>query len=242
MQNAGIKVLPSVGHLRRSLFILFESVCRSSTLVCLPPLGLLHPVICTHHPERFVSHVMQIRERSATINSMFADGLAVSNNAPAFFLKTSKSGLPYLCVIFCSLFTLLAFMAVKSGAGKVFTWLANMTSVAGLMTWFGITITYLRFYKGLKRQGIDRTTLPFYTRSQPYAAWYGCCSTFIICFVSPFFISPREVMLTSVLVQRMERVPQGSLGHCNLRYQLFTLRPFPHSLSRCAPLLPHLAH
>lgn len=127
-------------------------------------------------------------------------GLAVSNNAPAFFLKTSKSGLPYLSVIFCSLFTLLAFMAVKSGAGKVFTWLANMTSIAGLMTWFGITITYLRFYKGLKRQGIDRTTLPFYTRFQPYAAWYGCCSTFIICFFSGWSVFLKDHWDTATFV------------------------------------------
>lgn len=74
-------------------------------------------------------------------------------------------------------------MAISSGAGKVFNWFANMTSVAGLMTWFGICVTYIRFYAGLKVQGIDRTTLPFYTRLQPYAAWYGAISTFIICLV-----------------------------------------------------------
>ena len=87
-------------------------------------------------------------------------------------------------------------MAVATGAGKVFDWLSSMTAVAGLVTWFGITVTYLRFYEGLKAHGIDRTTLPFYTRFQPYAAWYGCCATFIICFVSSLSIFPREVALT----------------------------------------------
>ncbi|KAG1715631.1 hypothetical protein ID866_1513 [Astraeus odoratus] len=111
-------------------------------------------------------------------------GLAAAGNAPKCFLKTSKSGLPYISVIFCALFTLLAFMAASSGAGNVFTWLANMTSIAGLMTWFGIAVTYLRFYKGLRAHGIDRRTLPFYTRVQPYAAWYACISTFVICFFS----------------------------------------------------------
>ncbi|KAL4068227.1 amino acid permease/ SLC12A domain-containing protein [Scleroderma yunnanense] len=105
-------------------------------------------------------------------------GLAVSGNAPSFFLRTSKKGLPYISVIFCALFTLLAFMAVQSGAGKVFNWLSSMTSIAGLMTWFGISVTYLRFYQGLKAQGIDRTSLPYYTRLQPFAAWYGCIGTF----------------------------------------------------------------
>lgn len=76
--------------------------------------------------------------------------MASVGNAPKVFARTSKSGLPYVSVIFCALFTLLAFMAISSGAGNVFNWFANMTSVAGLMTWFGICITYIRFYKGMK--------------------------------------------------------------------------------------------
>ena len=77
----------------------------------------------------------------------------------------------------------LAFMGISSGAGTVFNWFVNMTSIAGLMTWFGICVTYVRFYGGLKAQGIDRTTLPYYTRIQPFAAWYGLITTFIICLV-----------------------------------------------------------
>lgn len=61
---------------------------------------------------------------------------------------------------------------------------ANMTSIAGLMSWFGIFVTYLRFYKGLKVQGIDRATLPYTARFQPYAAWYGTIACIVICFVS----------------------------------------------------------
>jgi len=108
-------------------------------------------------------------------------GLAIAGNAPKLFARTSKSGLPYVSVIFCASFALLAFMAVSTGAGVVFTWFANMTSVAGLMTWFGICITYVRFYSGMKAQGIDRKTLPYYTNVQPFAAWYGIVATFIIC-------------------------------------------------------------
>ncbi|KAF8844099.1 amino acid permease [Paxillus ammoniavirescens] len=111
-------------------------------------------------------------------------GLAISGNAPRIFVKTSRSGLPYVAVIFCALFTLLAFMAVSTGAGKVFQWFSNMTAVAGLMTWFGIALTYIRFHKGLKAQGIDRKTLPYYTRVQPFAAWYALIATFIICLFS----------------------------------------------------------
>ena len=82
-----------------------------------------------------------------------------------------------------SAFSLLAYMGVHSGSGKVFTWFANMTSVAGLLTWFGICYTYLRFYAGMKAQGIDRKTLPFSSRMQPFAAWYGAIGCVFICLV-----------------------------------------------------------
>ncbi|KAG6900151.1 hypothetical protein C0993_002080 [Termitomyces sp. T159_Od127] len=61
-------------------------------------------------------------------------------------------------------------MGVNSGAGRVFGWLANMTAVAGLLTWFGISCTYIRFYEGMKAQGLDRSKLPFSSKLQPYAA------------------------------------------------------------------------
>lgn len=53
------------------------------------------------------------------------------------------------------------------------------------MSWFGISVTYLRFYKGMKAQGISRDTLPYRTSLQPYAAWWATFSTITICFVRP---------------------------------------------------------
>ncbi|KAH7924878.1 amino acid permease [Leucogyrophana mollusca] len=113
-------------------------------------------------------------------------GLAASGNAPRIFLRTSRTGLPYVSVIFCACFTSLAFMAISSGAGTAFGWFSNMTSIAGLMTWFGISVTYIRFYAGTKAQGIDRKTLPYWTRFQPFPAWYACIATVTICFFSGF--------------------------------------------------------
>jgi amino acid transporter len=119
----------------------------------------------------------------------FADGLAIVGNAPKIFAKTSRKGLPYVSIIFCALFACLAFMGINSGSGMVFGWFANMTAVAGLMTWFGISVTYIRFHKGFKAQGYDRSTLPYASALQPYAAWYAAVSCFIICLVSiPLFL------------------------------------------------------
>ena len=60
-----------------------------------------------------------------------------------------------------------------------------MTAVAGLMSWFGIFVTYIRFYAGMKAQGLDRNALPYKSWLQPYTAWYGAICCIVICFVSP---------------------------------------------------------
>jgi len=99
-----------------------------------------------------------------------------------------------------SAFSLLAYMGVHSGSGKVFNWFANMTSVAGLLTWFGICYTYIRFYAGMKAQGIDRKTLPFYSNLQPFAAWYAAISCLIICLFSGWSVFLRHEWNTATFV------------------------------------------
>lgn len=130
-------------------------------------------------------------------------GLALTGNAPKIFTRATKSGLPLLAVVFCAVFTCLAYMGINSGSGKVFGWFSNMTSIAGLMTWFGICVTYIRFYAGMKAQGIDRRSLPYVSRLNPYAAWYGAIACPIICFVShsyfPIFRSIYPILCFLVL-------------------------------------------
>jgi yeast amino acid transporter len=58
-----------------------------------------------------------------------------------------------------------------------------MTSVAGLMTWFGISVTYLRFHAGMKAQSFDRKSLPFFAPFQPFTAWYAVFFTFLVSLV-----------------------------------------------------------
>ncbi|KAG8789686.1 hypothetical protein FRC19_000983 [Serendipita sp. 401] len=111
-------------------------------------------------------------------------GLALSGQAPKVFIKTSKSGLPWVSVAFSSAFAFLAYMGINEGAGTVFGWFSDMTAIAGLMTWWGICFTYTRFYKGLKSQGIDRSKLPYASKLNPYAAYYALVSILIICLFS----------------------------------------------------------
>ncbi|KAH7920395.1 hypothetical protein BV22DRAFT_1050370 [Leucogyrophana mollusca] len=107
------------------------------------------------------------------ISSRGLYGLAVSGNAPKIFMRTSRSGLPYVSVFFCSAFSLLAYMVINTSSGEVFTWFSSMTATCGLVTWSGIGIIYLRFRKGFLLQGYDRSTLPYASRFQPFGAWWA---------------------------------------------------------------------
>ncbi|KAI0639339.1 amino acid permease [Trametes polyzona] len=127
-------------------------------------------------------------------------GLAMVGNAPKVFTKVTKNGLPIVSLVTCAAFSALAYMGISKGSGRVFGWFVNMTSIAGLMTWFGICVTYVRFYKGFKLQGFDRKTLPYAHVLQPYAAYYAIFMCLLICFFSGWEVFLRGKWQTDKFV------------------------------------------
>ncbi|KAF4625282.1 hypothetical protein G7Y89_g12884 [Cudoniella acicularis] len=98
-------------------------------------------------------------------------GMAREGHAPKIFLRCNRMGIPYVAVGFISLFICLGYMTISDSANIVFGWLQDLVSVAALVQWMVICGVYLRFYYGMKRQGIDRSELPWKAPFQPYAAW-----------------------------------------------------------------------
>ncbi|KAF8478794.1 amino acid transporter [Gautieria morchelliformis] len=114
------------------------------------------------------------------VTSRVLFGLSTTGQAPRVFLKTNRYGTPWLSVLICSIFGFLSYMAVSSNASTVFGWFSNMTSVAGLFNWMSICLTLIRFRRGLKAQGIPLDSLPYKSRFQPFAAYWGLCWTIVI--------------------------------------------------------------
>jgi amino acid transporter len=105
-------------------------------------------------------------------------------------------------------------MGTSTGtAGTVFNWLYNLSASTGLIAWVVSLISsrppsnpvianqeifhslcqvilgsYLRFYYGLKRQGIDRRDFPFVAPFQPYLSWYGFIFFLIVIFFSGYTV------------------------------------------------------
>jgi len=63
--------------------------------------------------------------------------LALEGQMPRIFRKCTKRGLPIWCVVITALFGFLAYLNVGSStAGQVFTWLYNISTIAGILTWW----------------------------------------------------------------------------------------------------------
>ncbi|KZT69225.1 general amino acid permease 1 [Daedalea quercina L-15889] len=100
-------------------------------------------------------------------------GLAIRGQAPRFLAYCTKKGLPIAAILVSGAFAWLSFMNVSSGAETVFNWFVNLSTTAGFFSWGAMNVTYLRFYKGLQVQGIDRKKLSYYSNLQPYLAWWA---------------------------------------------------------------------
>ncbi|KAI5358969.1 putative glycoside hydrolase, family 3, amino acid permease/ SLC12A domain-containing protein [Septoria linicola] len=120
-------------------------------------------------------------------------GLAEEGQAPAWFLRTNRFGTPYLAVSASLIFTPLVYLALGSSSGVVFGWFVNLTTIAGLIGWLIICVTYLRFFYGMRAQGTDRDGLPYKSPLQPYAAWTTLVALVVVILTSGYsgFFSGR---------------------------------------------------
>ncbi|KAI9642222.1 hypothetical protein NHQ30_009024 [Ciborinia camelliae] len=99
--------------------------------------------------------------------------LSLDGHAPRFLRKCTKSGVPIYCFCITMIFPFLSFLALGSSSAQVITWLANLTEASQLINYICMCTIYIFFYRALKVQGIDRSTLPYVGWCQPYCAWAG---------------------------------------------------------------------
>lgn len=128
-------------------------------------------------------------------------GLSADGHAPKIFMKCNRLGTPWYAVGLSVLPSPLVYMVVSNQASIVFGWFVNITTVAGLIGWVVIEVTYLRFFYALKKQGISRdgerflrapdlaitntfVALPYKSPLQPYVAWITGFIVFLIIFFS----------------------------------------------------------
>ena len=104
-------------------------------------------------------------------------GMALDGKAPRFFAKCNKSGVPYYAVALALAFCLLALLQLGDSSATVLSWLVGICTASYVLNYIGTIVTYLHFYAALQQQGVDRSTLPYRGRFQPYAAYWALFGT-----------------------------------------------------------------
>ncbi|KAJ7352121.1 amino acid permease/ SLC12A domain-containing protein [Mycena albidolilacea] len=121
----------------------------------------------------------------STSRSLFM--LAQEGKAPRIFSRVMSNGVPVYSLAVCSLFACLGYLACgKEGANDAFNWLANITTLGSMITWMGIALAHIRWYKAMKLQGLSRDELPFKSWTQPFGAWVVLVSFLVIIFFSGY--------------------------------------------------------
>lgn len=110
---------------------------------------------------------------------------ALDGTAPAF-LKFERFGVPYACVGATTALSCLVYLNASNSAAEVFFWISNLSAVSTLVVWASECYTYVRFYHGLKYNGIDRNSLPFKSPLQPYLAYFSIVFCLVIAFFNGF--------------------------------------------------------
>ncbi|BEI91173.1 uncharacterized protein CcaverHIS019_0312430 [Cutaneotrichosporon cavernicola] len=110
--------------------------------------------------------------------------MALRGEAPKFFAKTNKHGVPLNCFYFVFAVLCLSFMQLSNNGATVFGWFIDLSSVATMINYAAMDILGIRFHAGLKKQGFNsKTFLPWRTR---YTVPWAYCSVFFLVIITLF--------------------------------------------------------
>jgi lysine-specific permease len=91
------------------------------------------------------------------------------NHAPRIFATTNKNGTPVFALLATGLIGCSFFFVSFIGSGTIFTWLINVSSLAGFIAWFTIALSHYRFRRAYVKQGKNLKDLPFVAKFFPWA-------------------------------------------------------------------------
>lgn len=103
--------------------------------------------------------------------------LAKQGDAPKILSYVNRRGVPIGALFVTVAIGSLALLSSFFGEGEVYTWLLNMSALAGFMTWVFIALSHYRFRKGYIKQGLKTKDLPYVAKLFPVGpalAFFAC--------------------------------------------------------------------
>lgn len=96
--------------------------------------------------------------------------MALQGDAPKIFARTNRWGVPIWSVGVTSLFNFLAYLNCSNSALTVFSWLSNIATIAGFMSWMFVSMTYLAYRRVMDYHNLtDR--VPYRPPFQVWGSW-----------------------------------------------------------------------
>ncbi|MCH3963481.1 MAG: amino acid permease [Clostridium sp.] len=115
-----------------------------------------------------INFVVLTAALSGMNSALFVEGrmlysLALNNNAPGIFRKISKSGIPYVGILFSTAIAMIAIFLNYLLPFKVFNYISSVTVIAIITAWITILLVQLKFrkYKSSLGQKV-KFKMPFY--------------------------------------------------------------------------------
>ncbi|KAJ0299500.1 hypothetical protein COL516b_009001 [Colletotrichum fioriniae] len=166
----------STGTAQQSPFVI--AFTRSGVSV-LP--SIINAVVCTS--------AISSGSACVFIASRTLYGLSCDGHAPRILQRCNRFGTPHYAVGLTCVLMPLVYLNVANNTSVVFGWFVNITTVAGLIGWIVIEITYLRFFAGLKAQGYSRNGFDVFTTGNFTASGFLTCylNVFIFAILYIFF-------------------------------------------------------
>ncbi|KAL2826281.1 amino acid permease/ SLC12A domain-containing protein [Aspergillus cavernicola] len=104
-------------------------------------------------------------------------GMASDGKAPRVFAYCTKNGIPLWALLASLSLCLLALLQVSESSAQVMNYLVVLITANQLLNHFSVSLTYIHFYRALSAQGIDRNTLPYKGKFQPYTSYIAVTAT-----------------------------------------------------------------
>ncbi|MCB6992820.1 amino acid permease [bacterium 210820-DFI.6.37] len=114
--------------------------------------------------------------------------MAEKGDAPKFFAKISKHGVPVRSVLLTAIIAASAFFASLIGDGVAYTAAYYLCGIAGVYNWLTISVAHYRFRKGWVKQGHSLKDLEYKSPFYPYGSWFCIIMCVIICFGANWWV------------------------------------------------------
>lgn len=158
------------------------SLIHANQNVALSPFTIVFEKIGLPFAASIINAVILTAVLSACSASMYTATrllwhISKEGNAPRFFSKVTKKGVPLNALFATAAIGALVFLSSYFGSGNIFIWLVSISALAGFIAWLGIAISHYRFRRAYLAQGKSLDDLPYVSKYFPFAPIFA----FILC-------------------------------------------------------------